>query len=159
MHKIMKLAVFALTTSLLIGTSAVLYAQNKISSQFQVHVTIQESCNFSSDSATDLDFGTINRAMQSGQSQTNLRLKCTSGTPYTIKLNNNAVMVNTQNNNLTVPYTLYQDINHTKTWTGATPYLGTGDTQTIPVWGTIQQQATNVPAGQYNDTVTAVVSY
>lgn len=151
----------AVVVILLAGSSTILFAGNQDSSNFNVKITIKESCNISSQTASDLDFGTVERSSKVASSQGNLNVTCTQGTPYNIALKSNRTMTSSSTQ-MSIPYTLYQDSNQQLIWgndaSNAYNNIGTGSSQTIPVWGKISDQA-NVPAGRYSDTVTAIINY
>lgn len=142
--------------------------------QFQVKITITESCDVHTVSATDIDFGTHVRSTDATpiDNQGALQLNCSKGTPYQIALDpglnsssptaaaDNRRMISADNNY--VPYGLYRDAARTQFWgrvLGTNTFAGTGNaaTQSIPVFGRVP--ATNVPAGVYMDTITATVTY
>ncbi|AYO53236.1 Csu type fimbrial protein [Acinetobacter wuhouensis] len=159
----MKLPIFLFLTLAGIGASAYIYAGNQNSVQFRVQVHIKESCNISSQGASNLDFGTVNRSADSLSAQGNLNITCTQGTPYTIALKSDRKMLNQATSGAVIPYTLYQDANQSIVWgfdsNQSYTNTGIGANQNIPVWGKVAKQDTNVPSGSYSDTVTAVVSY
>ena len=159
----MKLPLYALLTCILVGASALIYAANQQSTQFNVSVTIKETCNITAANSSDLDFGSINRASKGSNQSNHLAVTCTQGTFYRIALQSQRAMANAASNNAKIPYTLYQDANRTTLWGADTQNAysntGTGNTQKIPVWGQVNQANTNVPAGQYTDKVTAVITY
>lgn len=151
---------FLLFIYLILEIFSVTYATEQDSTNFSVNVTIRESCDFSSSDSEELDFGASNRGSQNLNSHNNLNIKCTSGTPYTVELRSNYSMINQANNEFKIPYYLYQDANYTKNWNSESyTNSGTGNTQPIPVWGHINKDDTNVPMGNYSDTVIAIVKY
>ena len=159
----MKIRFFVLFTSILAGTSAFIYEANQQSTQLNVSIIIKETCNITTANSSDLDFGSINRASTGSNQSSHLAVNCTQGTPYSIALQSQREMTNVALNNTKIPYTLYQDANRTTLWGADTQNAysntGTGNTQKIPVWGQVNQANTNVPAGQYTDKVTAVITY
>ena len=159
----MKLPISLFVVCASIGASAYIYAGNQASVQFKVQVHIKESCNISSQNASNLDFGTINRSSDSVITQANLNITCTNGTPYNIALKSDRKMLNQSTLGTAIPYTLYQDVNQSIVWGMDTSQsytnIGNGATQYVPVWGKIAKQDTNVPSGTYSDTVTAIVNY
>lgn len=142
--------------------------------QFQIKITITESCDVHTVSATDLDFGSHVRSTIATpiDNQGTLQLNCSRGTPYQIALDpglnsssataaaDNRRMISADNN--FVPYGLYRDAARTQFWgrvVGTNTFAGTGTAaqQSIPVYGRVP--ATDVPAGVYVDTITATVTY
>lgn len=159
----MKFAIFSCVISAMIGSSAYIYAGHQNSTQFKVQIHIKESCNISSQSNSNLDFGTVNRFADNATTQGNLNINCTNGTPYNITLKSDRQLENQSTLSTTIPYTLYQDATQHVVW-GEDPNEGYTDTgigsiQHIPVWGKILKQDTNVPSGIYSDRVTATVHY
>ncbi|MDQ8038587.1 MAG: spore coat U domain-containing protein [Pedobacter sp.] len=132
---------------------------------FNVTITITESCDIHTVAATDVDFGSVVRssAAVSESASGNLVVNCSDGTPYTIGLNNGGNYSGsrrmTDGTNF-VSYGLFRDNAHSNPWGNTTDLLsGTGDgtDQNIPVYGLVT--SVNVPAGTYNDIVTATVTY
>lgn len=142
--------------------------------QFQVKITITESCDVHTVNATDIDFGTHVRSTDATpiDNQGALQLNCSRGTPYQIALDpglhfssgtaaaDNRRMLGADNNY--VPYGLYRDAARTQFWgrvlgTNTVAGIGNAAPQSIPVFGRVP--ATNVPAGVYLDTITATVTY
>ncbi|WP_374574868.1 spore coat U domain-containing protein [Acinetobacter sp.] len=159
----MKFSICALVTCAFVSASALIYAANKDSAQFSVSINIKETCNIAAAYIADLDFGSINRASQSLNKNNHLAVTCSQGTPYRIALQSQREMVNAAADHAKIPYTLYQDASRTTLWgtdsQNAYSGTGTGSTQKVPVWGQVEQADTNVPAGQYSDKVTAVITY
>lgn len=159
----MKTSVLALSVCALVCSSSFSFAANQDTTQFNIKITIKETCNISSQEASDIDFGSINRSSSDVSAQGNLNVTCTSGTPYNIALKSNRVMSNSLSNSSSIPYMLYQDSAQNVVWgtdsSSAYTNTGNGSTQQIGVWGKVFRQNTNVPAGSYADTVTAVISY
>lgn len=159
----MKLYYSAFFVCTLAAASVYIYAAQQDSTSFNVSITIKEMCNVTTGNGTDLDFGTVSRASNPNMQSTHLAVTCTQGTPYNIALQSQRKMTSTEVNNVSIPYNLYQDANRTTHWgaeaQNAYRNIGTGRTQTVPVWGTINQSDTDVPAGVYSDKVTAVITY
>lgn len=131
------------------------------STQFQVKMRVNETCDIGTGSSSDVDFGTVSRTTQNVQATGSLNVSCTQGTPYNIALNSDGTMKNTSNAALQIPYRLYQDASLSKEWGSIAEnrfsQQGTGQTQNITIWGQVPD--TNVPAGQYTDRVTATITY
>lgn len=131
------------------------------STQFQVKMKINEICNIGTGSTSNIDFGTTSRNTQNIQATGSLNVLCTNGTPYNISLNNDGTLKNTQDGSLKLSYRLYQDASMSKEWGNSSEnrfsQRGTGQTQNITIWGKVPE--TNVPSGQYIDTVTATITY
>ncbi|NHB65438.1 MULTISPECIES: Csu type fimbrial protein [Acinetobacter] len=131
------------------------------STQFQVKIKVNEICDIGTGSTSNIDFGTISRNTQNIQATGSLNVSCTNGTPYNISLNSDGTLKNTQDASLKLSYRLYQDASMSKEWGNSSENRfsqhGTGQTQNITIWGKVPD--TNVPAGQYIDTVTATITY
>ncbi|MBF5004655.1 Csu type fimbrial protein [Diaphorobacter caeni] len=136
---------------------------------FKVKITITESCKFTGAKATDVDFGTTARSVDAADASGSLLVTCTKGTPFKIGLNNGLNASGSQRNmkhsttSDTIPYGLFTNTGRTTAWgdLSTTPFSGTGTAAevSIPVYGRVPTGATNVPAGAYEDTVTATISY
>lgn len=138
---------------------------------FQVKIKITESCEFKT-GGSDVVFPDKVRS-STGDVTANgaLVVNCTTGTPYSIGLNQGAngssvtsrVMKHASLNN-TIPYSLYRDAAMTQNWGTAAGVVesgtGNGANQTIPVYGRVLGSSNvNVPAGDYADTITATITY
>lgn len=144
---------------------------------FKVQILITESCTISTVAATDVNFGTNPR--QSGASNIiatgQLSVNCSEGTPYAIGLTGGLYstgatpapvagdrrMKHSVLAAVFVPYELYQDAGRSTFWGNTTGSrltgTGTGNNQAVPVYGSVTN--VNFPAGVYEDTVTATVTY
>lgn len=152
------------------GTGA---AAAQSTANFQVRITIQESCAFSSTTPTDVDFSSIDRSQSAADAAGNLVVDCTVGTPYTIALDAGqhatSVTASADNRRMAlsgqyVPYGLYRESTRTQFWgdtAGSNAYSGTGDGvgQSVPVYGRVPDGGTNVPAGTYTDQITATLTF
>lgn len=135
---------------------------------FDVKITITESCTISDTAATDVEFGThASSAAANIDAQGTLVVNCTPNTDYDIALDNGQhydTDRRMEGQGYFVPYALYRDASRDQAW-GATigtdtlAGTGTGANQSIPVYGRVAAGATNVPAGNYSDTVTATVTF
>jgi spore coat protein U-like protein len=100
----------------------------------------------------------------------NLSVQCTSGTPYTVGLDNGtgtaasaATRQMTGPNNQTLGYGVYSDAARTVTWgsttgTNTISGTGTGTPQSIPAYGRIPASQAPSP-GAYTDTITVTLTY
>lgn len=139
-------------------------------SNFNVTLTVQKACTVS---ASNLAFGTHDFTESANIDNTStLSVKCTNKTPYTVGLNAGTTTGNTDTarkmagltggNTDTVAYTLYNDSGRTTNWgatTGAMTGTGNGTTQSLTVYGRVAPSALNVAADNYQDVVTATVTY
>ena len=173
MRNWMRLAVLPIVV---MGAVSVAHAGTD-ATNFQVKITITESCDIKSIAATDVDF--LSHARSSATSSLdaagNLSVNCTKDTPYAIALdmgqNSTAAVASSANRRMVltgnyVPYGLYRDAGRTQLWgnvagAGGDTLTGTGTAgaQNIPVYGRVLAGAINVPAGTYVDTVKATISY
>jgi len=152
------------------------HATTTATANFQVKLTITESCTITAVPATaDIDFGTVARttaALTNGVSG-QLSINCSADTPYLIGLNgglNSATplapslgerrMKHSTAATL-VPYDLFQDLGHSIFWGNTAGSLfskkGIGSAELIPVFGYLTNA--NFQAGVYTDTVTATITY
>ncbi len=133
---------------------------------FKVKIVITESCEFAA-SATDVDFGIHARTASTADVDAAgaLTLTCTQGTPYTVTLNNGLNYASSTRNMINgselIPYGLFTTAARTTAWGSALPNavtgIGTAAAQTLQVFG--RTNSLNHPAGSYEDTVTATVTY
>ena len=135
---------------------------------FQVRITIQESCIIAS--TNPLDFGTANVLAANVDQVTTLSVQCTTGTPYNIGLDkgaglgaSEAVRKMTSPAAATVDYSLYQNTLRTTLWgntvpTTTVPGTGNGAEQLYTVYGRVPPQTTPA-AGSYIDTINVTVTY
>jgi len=147
------------------------YAQTD-TTNFKVLIEITESCNISEITATDVDFGTYFRnETTDADAEGTLNVNCTQDTAYDIGLDAGLSPVSTtagaanrqmaSGANL-VPYGLYRDPARTLFWgnvigTDTLAGVGTGTTEQIPVYG--RTPSTDYPPGNYEDTITATITY
>ena len=144
---------------------------------FQVRITITESCDIKTIAATDVDFLSHVRASATSSIDAagNLSVNCSKDTPYAIALdmgqNSSGSVASASNRRMVltgnyVAYGLYRDASRTQLWgnvsgVGGDTLTGTGTAaaQNIPVYGRVLPSAINVPTGTYVDTVKATISY
>ena len=143
---------------------------------FDVLLTITESCTISDKTPDNVNFGSKPRVSGtvSYAAEGKLYVDCSEGTDYYIGLNGgkNAgsdvadpkpgvrQMANGAGT-IFVKYELYQDAAHTKFWgnvkTNGRAAAGLGKVDPISVYGLVT--SANVAAGAYTDTVTATIVY
>jgi len=147
---------------------------------FNVKIIITKACTITAAAATDVDFGSaLSTATTPSNAQGSVTAQCSALTPYTIALNagSNAGTANdvttrrmrntdasiTTNN--FVGYQLYSNAGHTTVWgatTGTNTVAGTGTglAQAYPIYGQVANPSvSNAATGNYQDTVTATISY
>jgi spore coat protein U-like protein len=156
MKKIILSAIFATSAC----SAIVTHAAGTDSAQFQVKITVNESCKFSS--AQDIEFNAVDRSTKArSTAKGQLNVTCTKNTPYNIALEGTGAMSNTKLSSASkVPYKLYQDAARTAEWDASNllSKTGNGKDQAIPVYAKLAGD-TNVEAGNYVDTVIATVTY
>lgn len=139
------------------------------STNFNVKIIITNTCDIHTVAATDVDFGTVASTAVNTDAAGQLNVTCTPLAAYTIALGNgqNGASVSTRKMtdgaNL-IPYQLYKaaaraagDVWGSTIGTDVYSGTGTGAAQAIPVYGRVP--AVNVPAGSYNDVITATITY
>ena len=146
---------------------------------FKVKLTVTESCLIGATLPTDVSFANQARtaAALTLDAAGQLNVNCTVGTAYNIGLNgglnatipagtaapvlgNRRMRLGATTNY--VPYELYSNAARTTFWgntigTSTLTGTGTGASVAVPVYGRVT--SANVPAGAYEDTVTATVTY
>jgi len=136
-----------------------------------VTMTVQSSCTVG---ATAVDFGSPTLIDMSGTINDStpgvITVTCTLGEDYSVALDagsGTGATVATRkmtNGASTLNYMLYTDNTRAAVWgdgtltTSTVAGTGTGDPQTIDVYGQIPQQS-NLRTGTYSDTVTVTVNY
>ena len=137
---------------------------------FQVKLTVTSSCDIHTASATDVDFGSHKSTAGTVTAQGGLTVNCTNGTPYDIGLNNGAHFASGTRNMKSavdadlVAYTLWKDAARTQAWgdtlnSDTQQGTGTGQAQTLTVYGSTSLGGQSLKAGSYVDEVTATVTY
>ena len=147
---------------------------------FNVKIIITKACTITAAAATDVDFGSaLSTATTPTTAQGTITAQCSALTPYTIALNagsnagtaNDVTTRRMKNTNVAVTtnnfigYQLYQDVGHISVWgatTGTNTVAGIGTGLAVPynVFGQIANLSVNNAAtGNYQDTVTATISY
>lgn len=159
-----------LTKAALIGFTPLLYAASD-TGNFDVTMTVTSSCSI--DTATDGDvvFGSQASSATNIQISTaSINVTCTQGTAYTLALNDGANadgtsrrMIGQTVNTDFVPYELYSDA-YTTLWGDGTTFgalkgglTGNGAIQNHIIYA--QVPSANVSAQDYQDTVTATVTW
>lgn len=155
-----KITYVSLLISSVLGFSAA-QAATAPTQNFEVKLTINESCEFNS--ATDIDFGSLDRSTDVNRTQTGkLTATCTIGTPYKVVLDSERQMKHESDSTSVVAYDLFQDTGAQKIWgktvDQALEQTGTGKAQELPVYAKLKGN-TNVKAGVYTDVVTAKIIY
>ena len=149
------------------------------STTFDVTISITPSCNISTggNGAPTLAFGSHDSFQTQVAGSTNLVVTCTNGAAYQLGLNeglhaSTAADVNTRrmigvstepdNTGDFVPYQLYQDADYATVWgntldTNTKAATGTGTQDTHTIYGRVP--STNYTVGNYQDTITATVTF
>ncbi|MCT4541826.1 spore coat U domain-containing protein [Pseudomonas aeruginosa] len=147
---------------------------------FNVRIIITKACTITAAAATDVDFGSaLSTATTPSNAQGSVTAQCSALTPYTIALNAGANaatandvttrrMINTDaavTTNNYVGYQLYSNATRTTVWgatAGTNTVAGTGNglAQAYPIYGQVANpSANNAATGNYQDTVTATITY
>ena len=142
-----------------------------LTDNFEVRITIQETCNVLT--ASDIDFGsTIPTAGGQVDRTGTINVNCTNGTDYTLSLSGGGSgdtsarrMVGPSSTNIS--YQLYQDAGRSDVWGLAADGeqvdgTGLGLGSAYQINHTVYARATlvgNEPAGNYTDTVTATLTF
>ena len=147
---------------------------------FNVKIIITKACTITAAAATDVDFGSaLSNATAPSNAQGTITAQCSALTPYTVALNAGANagtandvttrrMKNTDASvtaNNFVGYQLYRDAAHTNVWgattgTNTAAGIGTGLGQAVNVYGQVANPSVNhAAAGNYQDTITATITY
>lgn len=155
-----KITYVSLLISSVLGFSAA-QAATAPTQNFEVKLTINESCEFNS--ATDIDFGSLDRSTDVDRTRSGkLTATCTIGTPYKVVLDSERQMKHKSDSTSVVAYDLFQDNGAQKIWgktvDQALEQTGTGKAQELPVYAKLKGN-TNVKAGVYTDVVTAKITY
>jgi spore coat protein U-like protein len=132
---------------------------------FPVTANVPPDCTFST---ADLVFGTYRGAQLDAQSQ--ISLTCTSGTAWNVGLNQGTFAGATvTTRKMTGPgtssmnYSLNRNSTRTQNWgntvgTDTVAGTGSGSAQTVTVFGRIPASQ-NLPAGSYQDTIIATITF
>ncbi|NGY04417.1 Csu type fimbrial protein [Solimonas terrae] len=142
-------------------------AATDLTTTFQARIVILNACIALS--ASDLDFGSRGVLSANIDQTSTINITCTSGAPYTVKLNAGANAGTTNDVNTRrmkssatnyVSYNLYSDSAGGTTWDNTTGVTrsGTGSVENITVYGRVPPQTTP-PADTYTDTVTVTLTY
>lgn len=144
------------------------------SAQFHVKIAITNTCDVTSLTAGDMDFGSHTYLDSNINSTSTIQIKCTNGNNFHIGLDSgiNAAtpgdiatrrMKSTTTPTAFVSYQLYTDSAHSTPWgntstDGWVAASGTGSLQNFTVYGQATPTSSAV-AGSYDDTVTATVTF
>ena len=140
-----------------------------------VQINITAACSID---VSTLDFGSnAGTALLGGNlnATTSVSVTCTSGSPYSIGVNNGSNASSGQRRMINganyISYNLYTDSGHANAWTTASNsttcttsnscLLGTGNgsAQLTSIYGVVPSVATAPAAGNYSDSVTMTVTY
>lgn len=133
--------------------------QNIATNHLVVNSNYENSCLIQS--ATDIDFGAVERLNSPLFGLGSIRLACPQGTNMKVSLDNGLNPTGSQRRmkNMLgdyIQYNLYRDASRSQIWQGNIPYAVTD--QTIPVYASVGPQ--NIQSvGQYSDTVTITLTY
>ena len=134
---------------------------------FLVSATVVNKCTVT---ASTLNFGaSVGLLTSAVPATTTLGVQCSNGTPYNVGLDaglNGGGNINARKmvqGADSIAYQLYQNSGRTTVWgntvgTNTIAGTGTGNSQSLTVYGNVPAQATP-PAATYNDTITVTVTY
>lgn len=132
--------------------------------QFDAVIQLNDSCDVSTASISDLDFGSRTIADTNIDTQTDITVKCTTNASYDVGLSGTVGSRTMNKGSFTIPYEMYSDSSRNTPW-GATvgantvSGVGNGIDQTLTVYGRVASIPAAAEAGSYSDTVTVTVTY
>jgi spore coat protein U-like protein len=165
----MKLRTLALLIAVVVLLPLAAFAQTSVNGNLSVSANVTQSCSVTSGS---MAFGTYDPVANGDLDVAgNILVTCTNLGPAMIKLDQglngtgtldfpNRFMHNAVNGGPDLGYSLFSDLGRNLAWDGSTgiSFEGTGDEDSIPVYGRIAQHQ-NVAPGNFADTVTITVTY
>lgn len=132
------------------------------SSNFDVTIQVLSTCSIS---ASNMTFGSITTGTTSNtDAASSLTVNCSSNTPYTVSLgngNNYSAGRRMTNGEANINYFLYSDSARSTQWNSTLVKngTGTGNDQSLDVYGRIPAGQNVANTGAYGDTVVATVTY
>ena len=138
--------------------------QNTTRPTFTAQANVAANCQVT---AQNINFGTHGVLGDAVDATGGLGVTCTSGTAYTVGLNNGLNGTGPTERRMTlgtqsVIYGLYKDATRSQPWGNSggalVPGTGAGATQSLPVYGRVPAQSTP-PSGTYTDIVVVTVTY
>lgn len=160
-NKINKKVLFS-SLLLCLGAHQVLAEQNKTAqTQMQVVLEVLKSCSFT---AGKMDFGSYESSWgQALGASSNLNITCTKNTPFSITTaSSDLSMQPVEGQGEKVTFELYSDQNDSSpvTNTSALSGTGTGEMQTLTLWGKVPAtELAKASAGKYQANVTLNMVY
>jgi spore coat protein U-like protein len=153
----------------LLGAAPTAALASTASSTMSVTATVTANCTVST---TALAFGNVDTTSGSNVDSTgSLSIRCTNGTAWAasagVGSGSGASFANrrmTAGANL-LNYNIYTTAARTVVWgdgtssTATIPGTGTGNAQSVTVYGRVASGQTSVPAGAYADTISVTVTY
>lgn len=143
-------------------------AVNTQTTTFLVKATVSSNCTIA---ATNLDFGTYDPTGTSDlPGQSTVTVNCTNGTAWNVGLDEGTfagatvtARTMTGPGSYSLNYALYRDASHTLNWgdtvgTDTKSGTGNGADQVVNVYG-LAAHSQNVGAGDYQDTITATITF
>lgn len=139
--------------------SEVLGQPNTATNNFVVNSNYENSCLIQS--ATDIDFGTVEQIKSPISGSGKIQLACPQGTEMQVSLNEglNAAGPQRRMRNMSgdyIQYNLYRDANRSQAWGNNNFYPV--DEQTIQIYANVMPQPIR-SVGRYSDTVTVTLTY
>ncbi|SDP80211.1 spore coat U domain-containing protein [Phyllobacterium sp. OV277] len=135
-----------------------------------ISITVEKNCLLGNQ--TDINFGTIasSVAMKRPEAEGNISIRCTTGTPYSIALDQGRYSVDGKQRQMKsadgksfVAYELCADRGCNTPWTSTPIQIGQGEpmstTKTTPIYARLPKLPAAPPAGVYRDTVVYTVTF
>lgn len=137
------------------------WAADEETDNFQVTMTILDSCTVAAD---NLDFGSVNALGSAVDTDTTITVNCSVDTAYSVSLDQglNGTRLMSDGSD-TIDYDLYTSAARDSAWgvnvgTDTVDGTGLGSDQVITVYGRVPAQTTPAPAA-YQDTVMATIAF
>lgn len=137
---------------------------------FGVSATVQDSCQVSASALSFGSFATIDNA--NVDATTTIDVTCSNGTTYDVGLDAGqatGATVTTRQMEITatgsfLDYSLYSDSGRSTNWgetvdTDTVAGTGTGEAQSLTVYGRVPSGQQTAPVGSYSDTIAVTVTY
>ena len=167
---------FLCVTAAIVTSLSSLNAQaGTATANLAVSIQINASCTINAATLTFAATAGTTLIASNVDANTTVSVTCTSGSPYSIGMDNGANVSGSQRRMKSgsnfLNYGLYVDSLYSNPWittgspSGCTPtgscYLGTGSgsAQSVTIYGRVPAMGTAPPTGTYTDTVTMTITY
>jgi spore coat protein U-like protein len=150
-----------IAAALLVSLSSSAFASSA-TSNFDVSIQVMATCSIS---ASNMTFSSITTGTTTNTDASSaLTVNCSSGTPYTISLDNGTNYSGGRrmtNGTTNINYYLYSDSGRSSQWNSSAVQSGTGsgNDQSLSVYGRVPSGQSVPFVGSYSDTVIATVTY